>query len=187
MKKLLALIAAAAMAAAMTACNGDGSGESRQVNGTAAEAEPAVHDYTYVTPSGIEYSGSYTGGWENSQLSGIGERSYYYNDEEAVKYGFDRKVYKGEFSDSEWNGEGELTVYYTEEFAELIEADYIVYTGQTKDGSFVEPYRYAYYKNNQPFEEGRVMDGKHVSDTEKASGDLAYDLVDDALGGGNAE
>lgn len=68
MKKFLALIAAAALAASMTAC----SGGSRQVNGTAAEAESAVHDYTYVTPTGIEYSGSYTGGWENNQPNGEG-------------------------------------------------------------------------------------------------------------------
>ena len=263
MKKFSAIIAAAAMAATMAACNGD-SGEARQANGTAAEAESAVHDYTYVTTSGDAYSGTYTGGWENGQpngegtfegegetgketvmgswlngqphgqckavrqtdtgvstwngeffygelqgngswksedlngnlissysgewknnkLNGIGERNYYYNDKEAAEYGFTRRVYKGGFSDSKWNGEGELTIYNTTEYAEQVNADYFVYTGQVKDGNFVEPYRYASYKNNQIVEEGRVKDGRRVSDTEKALKDFAYDVADDALGDG---
>lgn len=264
MKKISALIAAVAMAATITACNGGSNDGSRQVNGTAAETVSAVHDYTYVTSSGNTFSGTYTGGWENGQPNGegtfegegekgketvmgnwsngkphgqckavrrtdtgvrtwsgeyfygemqgngswksedlngnllqsysgewknnkpggIGEISYYYNDEEAAEYGFTRRVYKGGFSDSKWNGEGELTIYYTKEYAEQVNTDYIVYTGQAKDDSFVEPYRYARYKNNQIVEEGRVRDGKRISDAEKAKGDFAYDLVDDALGDG---
>ncbi|MBD5139006.1 MAG: hypothetical protein HDT24_06840 [Ruminococcus sp.] len=93
-------------------------------------------------------------------------------------------MYKGDFSDGKWNGEGELTVYYTKEHAEQINTDYIVYTGQTKDNSFVEPYRYARYKNSQLIEEGRVRNGELISDMRKAAGDLAYDTLDDALGDG---
>ena len=258
MKKNLAFIAAAAIAAAMTAC----SGGSQQVNGTAAETEPALHDYTYVTTTGIEYSGTYTGGWENNMpngegsfesssgnvtitgswsngqpngqcrwvgkydtyvctysgnmffgvhqgngdfkiadlngniayvyygewsddcYNGSGEETTYYTAEEAAESGCSKAVYKGGFSRGSWNGEGEYTVYFTAESAEQGGADYVVYTGQAKDGSFVEPYRYAYYKNNQIAEEGRVRDGQFVSDTEKAIGDFAYDILDDAVGDG---
>lgn len=255
MKKFLALIAAAALAASMTAC----SGGSRQVNGTAAEAESAVHDYTYVTSTGIEYSGSYTGGWENNLpngegsfedtagsfkivgswsngmpngqcrytekydtsvsiyngevffgvyqgngeltiedlngnllqrysgewknggLDGYGEYTNFYTDEEAAKLGYYRIVYKGGFSNFQWNGEGEFTKYFTDDNTG---ADCVVYTGQLKDGDFIEPYRYAFYKNNKIVEEGRVRGGEYVSDTEKAIGDAIYDGLRNKAGDG---
>lgn len=259
MKKFLTVITAAAIAAVMTAC----SGGSQQVNGTAAETEPAVHNYTYVDPSGTEYSGTYTGGWEsnmpngegsfegNSEYSnitimgnwsngqpngqcrlvekgdnvltyngdlffgviqgngdcklensnggiistysgewkddsfnGYGERTFYFTAEKAAETGTDHYVYKGGFSDGKCNGEGELTVYYTKENAEKVGADFMVCTGQTKNDDFVEPYRYTLYKNNQIVQEGRVRDGKYISDSDKALNDAIYDGIKDIAGDG---
>ena len=255
MKKFLAIIAAAAMAATMTACGG----EAQQVNGTAAEAESAVHDYTFVAASGDELSGTYTGGWENNLpncegsfedaagsekivgswsngipngqcrwitkydtcvytyngelffgvfqgkgelrsedlngnlmsvysgdwkngcYDGYGEYTTYYTDEDAAKLGYYCTVYKGGFSNFQKNGEGELTKYFADD---SFWADCVVYTGQVKDGDFVEPYRYVFYKNNQIVEEGRIRDGTRVSDSDKAFNDALYDGIKGIAGDG---
>lgn len=261
MKKISALIAAALIAAAMTAC---GDGESVQANATAAQTESVSHDFTYITSSGSSYTGTYTGGWadgkpngegsfegdsekghttvagnwsggqphgqcrktlkndksirtwngdffygvlqgngdwksedlngnllqkysgewKDDKTNGIGEMTYYYTAERAAESGIQRRVYKGGFSDNKWNGEAESTVYYTDELAEKIGADYCVYTGETKDNAFVEPYRYTFYKDNKAVEQGRVRDGKHISDDEKAVKDGIYDILDGLTGDG---
>lgn len=261
MKKISALIAAALIAAAMTAC---GDGESVQANATAAQTESVSHDFTYTTPSGKSYSGTYTGGWadgkpngegsfegdsekghitlagnwsggqphgqcrqtlkndknirtwnvdffygviqgngdwkaedlngnllrkysgewKDGNSNGIGEMTYYHTAEEAAENGVQRRVYKGGFSDGKWNGEAELTVYYTDELVEKYGDDYCVYTGEAKDGALTEPYRYAFYKDSEVVEQGRVRNGKFVSDGEKAFKDGIYDALRGFAGDG---
>ena len=256
------------------------------LNRQAASSSESAHDFTYVTPSGTEYTGTYTGDWSNGQPNGDGEFSgkgedgsislvgtwsngkpngqcrrilttdtytqtysgdyfygelrgngswkiedsngnltktytgefrddqrngsgeitYYYTDEEAAENGYDRRVYKGQFANDAWSGAGELTIYYTAEYAASSGIERLVYTGQYSDGwtgeveqviyctsayadehdfdTLVEPYRYACYQNGKVVEEGRVRDGKHISDAAKAGDDALYDAARSLFGDG---
>lgn len=253
MKKISALIAAALIAAATTAC---GDGESVQANATAAQTESASHDFTFDGFSGT-YTGGWTGGmpngegsfvssdgaataagvWSNGQLNGkcrwteelddlkltyngdffygamqgngeikieyksgdlvsftysgewkdnkkdgMGESNSYYSDEKAAELGYMRINDKGYFSGGNANGEFEETIYLTEEAAESLGAEYCVYSGEAKDGALIEPYRYTFYKGATIVEQGRVRDGKHISDGEKKIKDGAYDLFKGVTG-----
>jgi len=175
---------------------------------------PSAHDFTYVTPDGDEYTGTYTGGWEggqpngegefsgkgergtvslvgnwsngqpngqcryifetdtyigtyngdyfygerqgngnakfedldgnllktytgsfqSNQYSGSSEMTYYYTEEEAAEYGYDRKIYKGQFANNDWSGAGELTFYCTAEYAASCGVERISLSGQYSDG-----------------------------------------------------
>lgn len=287
-KRIWASAAAVGMAVMLAACGGK-----------KEDAASSVHDYTYVSFGGNEYSGTYTGDWENGQpngegsfsgksgeneislvgtwadgqpngqcrrvlktetftqtysgdyfygewkgngnlkveypdgtisatydgefrdgkWNGSGEETHYYIAEEAAEQGYDRRVYKGQFSDGAWNGEGELTFYSTAEVAEQQGYDRRVFkgqfsddvlagettaifyytsefaeangginceilTGQYSDNGFVEPYRYAFYNGNKVLEEGRVRDGKYISDEEKAFNDSVYDGLREIAGDG---
>lgn len=281
-KRVLTLAAALAMAALLSAC------------GKGADASP-VHDYTYTTPAGNEFSGTYTGGWEGGQpngegsfsskgekgeisldgtwangqpngqcryifkddtyigtfsgdffygemkgnidykiedlegnlmitysgefrdgdCNGNGEKTDYYNAESGIdrvkykgtfsdgnldgegemtvyytaggagQYGVNSWVYKGQFSDGNLAGEGTMIYYFTSEYAEAHGGvDCEILTGQYRDGGFVEPYRYAFWKGNEVLEEGRVRNGEYVSNTEKAFKDSIYDGLRDMAGDG---
>lgn len=108
----------------------------------------------------VLYKGEFSGGKKN----GKGEMTVYYTDEMAKELGIDHALYKGEFSDDKQNGEGETMIFYTAEMAKELGFDYMVTTGQVKDGSRVEPYRYALYKDNQIIEEGTIKNGNRISD-----------------------
>lgn len=253
MKKVLTLIAAAAIAASMTAC---GNGEAQQANAAVTEAQSASHDFTFAGFSGtytggwsggmpngegsfvsaggeFTYSGNwsngqlngkcrcvektdeytctyngdyfygviqgngemkmefasgdisyftYSGEWKDNTITGKGERDCNYSDEKAAEIGLLRLTSKGYFSENMANGELEETHYFTEAVAEEYGADYCVYTGEAKDGALIEPYRYAFYKDNKVVEEGRVRDGKYISDGEKKIKDGAYDFFKGVTG-----
>lgn len=171
MKKLLAIIAAAAIAASMTACRG---GEARQANAdvteaaTVSETEPAAETKTEAeqeTESGShEFTfdgnpGTYTGGWSGDMPNGEGtltlnDGSIYSGEWENGKINGQGKhklangdVYEGEWKENKYNGQGTYT-----------SASGVVYVGEFKDG----------YYNNQgkmtwtdgSFYEGEFKDGQ---------------------------
>lgn len=162
---------------------------------------------------------TYTGEFQDGQYNGSGEMTNYYTEEESEGSGCERRVYKGQFANSTWNGAGELTFYFTEEYATFNNVERMVYAGQYsdgwtgeievtfyltskyadtckydtevnvgqyKDGSLVEPYRYIRYKDGKTIEEGRVRDGKYISDADKALDDSLYDGIRSLLGDGTA-
>lgn len=135
MKKLLALIAAAAIVASMTACQ---SGEAQQANAdvteaaTVSETEPAAETKTEAeqeTGSGShEFTfdgnpGTYTGGWSGDMPNGEGtltlnDGSIYSGEWENGKINGQGKhklangdVYEGEFKDGNYHGQGKFTRY----------------------------------------------------------------------------
>lgn len=143
--------------------------------------------YYYTAEEAAEHGyerRAYKGQFVNGQCQGEGELTVYWSAEYAAQYGLDYTVYKGQYSDGAFVGETEMTIYYTQEIADADGIDCTVYMGQRKDGHYVEPYRYAHYKNGKAIEEGRVRDGKYVSDGEKALGDSIYDLGRELAGDG---
>ncbi len=131
---------------------------------------------------------TYSGEFKNGLFSGIGELIYYYNDEQAAQIGVHRQITKGSFNNNLPNGEVSVTEYLTKETVKQLGADVniVVYTGESKDGNMIEPYRYEFYKDNQIVEQGRVRDGKYISDGEKAVKDGIYDVLRGLAGDGLA-
>lgn len=146
--------------------------------------ETCSYSAEYAADYGGRISEKYTGSFTDNIKNGIGEYTVNYTEEAAAEKGFSRRVYYGAYADDTWNGEAQLTIYYTDEKASEYGYDRTVYTGQCEDGSFVEPYRYARCKGNDVLTEGRVRDGKYISDGEKAIKDTIYDFVDEATGDG---
>lgn len=119
--------------------------------GKKEDATSSVHDYTYVSLSGNEYSGTYTGDWENGQPNGqcrcilktetftqTYSGDYFYgewkgNGNLKVEYpdGTISTTYDGEFRDGKWNGSGEETYYYIAEEAAEQGYDRRVYKGSS--------------------------------------------------------
>ncbi len=131
---------------------------------------------------------TYSGEWKDNLFNGNGEYIRYFSDEEAVQTGMHRQIIKGSFYNDLTNGEVSVTEYLTEETINQLGADIniIVNTGEAKDGDLIEPYRYAFYKDDQLVEQGRYRDGKFISDGEKAIKDGVYDILRGLAGDGLA-
>lgn len=126
----------------------------------------------------------YKGQFADGAWNGKGELAFYNTPEYAAQCGCDRRVFKGQFSDNVLGGEAEMALYFTQEHADAYGFDCEIWTGQYKDDRFAEPCRYALYKDGKVLEEGRIRDGDHVSDTEKAFKDGVYDLLRGVAGDG---
>lgn len=123
------------------------------------------------------------GQFANDTGNGMVEWTAYYTAEFAASCGLERIVYIGQYS-NDWTGEIQRELYFTSEYADREKYDTEVHTGQYKDGGLVEPYRYALCRNGKVVEEGRIKDGKYISDTEKALKDSVYDVGRDLAGDG---
>lgn len=146
--------------------------------------ETCTYSAEYAAEYGGRISETYKGGFTDNIKSGIAEYTVTYTDEVAAEKGYGYRVYNGSYANDTWNGDAQLTIYYTDEKTAALGYDRMIYTGQCENGTFVEPYRYAKCNGNNVISEGRVRDGKFISDNEKAIKDTIYDFVDEATGDG---
>ena len=162
--------------------------------GKKEDATSSVHDYTYVSLSGNEYSGTYTGDWENGQPNGqcrcilktetftqTYSGDYFYgewkgNGNLKVEYpdGTISTTYDGEFRDGKWNGSGEETYYYIAEEAAEQGYDRRVYKGQFSDDVLAGETTAIFYYTSEFAEADGGITGLFVAGT---GGAVAMGLV----------
>lgn len=126
------------------------------------------------------YCEIYTGQFADNKLNGEGAQTTCFTTEYAAQYGYEYVAIIATFSDGKITSteKGALIYRYTQEFGKKNNYDYVKYAGQIgKNGKFIEPYRYTRYKDDKVVEQGRVKNGKYITDEEKIIKDAIYDGV----------
>lgn len=125
----------------------------------------------------------YEGQFADNTWNGAGIKTIYYTSEHTAQHGLKCMAIQAIYSDGAFanGGTTQQAEYYTPEFGRQYGYDCVIYTGQTQNGSMVEPYRYVRYTNGKVYDQGRVKNGKFVSDGEKAVKDYLYDGLREAF------